>query len=131
MKSWQLNPWVDDKGKDLTGATPNSVGLETTRQFYVSNISTKFASVSQVQAQNCNLDSQWSDISAFTQDWAQRLARPHTYAIDTTLAPLNDYTIHLIEYAYDATHNAQMTNACSQNGKASECTIKYQPKRIC
>jgi hypothetical protein len=128
MKSWQLNPRVDEKGKDLSGTTPNSVSLETTRQFYISNVSSKFGGVSQVQAQNCNLDSQWSDISAFTQDWAERLARPHTYSIDTTLAPFNNYTIHLIEYAVDATHPQQMTNACSQNGKASECTIKYEPQ---
>ena len=127
MKSWQLNPWVDNKGKDLTGGTPNSVSMETTRQFYVSNIATKFATVSQAQAQTCSLGSQWSDINAFTQDWAQRLSRPHTYEIDTTLMPLNDYTIHLIEYAYDASHNLQMTNACTQNAKATECTIKYQP----
>jgi hypothetical protein len=128
MKSWQLNPWVDEKGKDLSNSTPNSVSLETTRQFYLQNISGKFAGISQAQAQNCNLDAQWSDINSFIQDWTERLGRPHTYAIDTTLAPLNNYTIHLIEYAVDANHPQQMTNACSQNGKASECTIKYEPQ---
>jgi hypothetical protein len=128
MKNWQLNPWVDQQGKDLSGGTPNSVSLATTQQFYTENIVSKFATVSQSQAQTCSLDSQWNRINAFTQDWAQRLSRPHTYSIDTTLMPLNDYTLHLIEYAYNPTHNLQMTNACTQNGKASECTIKYQPQ---
>jgi len=128
MSSWQLNAWVDSKGNDLTGSSPNSVSLETTTAFYASHISAKFAQVSQAQAHTCNLDSQWIKISLFTQEWAQRLSRPHLYTFDTTLAPFNDYTIHLIEYASDSTHSKKMTNACSQNGQASECTIKYQPQ---
>jgi len=127
-KGWQLNPWVDEKGKDLTGATPNSVSLKTSTDFYASHIAAKFSLVSQNQAHTCSLDTQWSTINLFIQDWVQRLTRPHTYELDTTLAPLNDYTIHLIEYAYDATHNLTMTNACSQGGTAVECTIKYQPQ---
>jgi len=128
MKSWQLNPWLDEKGKDLSAGTPNSVSLKTTREFYATHIATKFALVSQAQAHNCTLDSQWNTINLFTQDWAQRLTRPHTYELDTTLAPFNEYTIHLVEYAYDEIHNLRMTNACTQNGSATECTIKYQPQ---
>ena len=129
MTSWQLNPWVDEKGNDLTGKTPNSVSLKTTTDFYGTHIAAEFSLVSQSQAHTCGLDSQWNAINSFVQDWAQRLIRlPHTYEIDTTLAPLNDYTIHLIEYADGETHNLTMTNACSQNGTATECTIKYQPQ---
>ena len=129
MTSWQLNPWVDQTGKAITGTgAPNSVSIETTSQFYTTNISLKFAQVSQTVAHTCGLDTPWANINSFTQDWAQRLARPHTYTIDQTLTPMNDYTIHLIEYAYDPTHNLQMTNACTQSGKPAECTIKYSPQ---
>ena len=127
-KSWQVNAWVDEKGNDLSAGTPNSVSLKTTTEFYGTHIAAKFALVSQAQAHSCNLDAQWSAINIFIQDWSQRLTRPHTYEIDTTLAPLNDYTIHLIEYAYDSTHNLKMTNACTKTGGATECTIKYQPQ---
>ena len=129
MSSWQLNAWVDSSGKPIAaGGTPNSVSLTTSQQFYQNEIANKFSPITAASAASCGLSNTWNEINLFVQDWTSRLTRPHTYTINQTLIPLNDYTIHLVEYAYDEKHNLTMTNACSQNGKASECTIQYSPQ---
>ena len=126
--SWQLNPYIDDKGNKVT--TPASVALNTTVTYYRENIAKPFSGIDQKVLQSCQSDVQdaYKALDLSNQTWLQRIAKSHTYSFDDTLQPLNDYSIHLKELASDSTHPPQLTSACQQNGTPSDCIVKYTPQ---
>lgn len=100
--------------------------MQTTEAFYKENIEALYKeAVAKPGIGTCD---GWSDLTTKYNNWEERLKSPHTYTIDTSLEPLNSYTIHIREYYADETSQPRLTSACTQNGAASECTIDYEPK---
>lgn len=124
--SWQLDPWLDKEGHKVK--SPNSVSVQATEEFYKNEIEMPLRELlrGNPKPESCDI-ADWAGLKAKYDEWEKRMASPHTYSMDATLEPLNNYTIHLSEYAYDENHDPQLTNACTQNGTPTECTIQYQP----
>src|SRR5487761_202243 len=125
-ESWQVNPLVDERKQVTAGGPPNSVSVQTTEAFYKQNVEALYKKAA--AKPRIGACTGWQELTQRYRDWEERLKSRHTYTIDATLEPLNNYTIHIREYYADENSQQRLTNACMQNGTASECTIDYEPK---
>ena len=131
-KKWQLNPWVDTKGNGVT--VPQSVALATTMSYYKESIEQPLAGFSfggcTSGASYNAVKSKFDTLSAKNAEWLTKMSSSHTFTLtNQSLAPFNNYTIHLKEYGSDSTHPPTLTNACTDSkNNPTDCQIQYQPR---
>jgi hypothetical protein len=120
--------------QDVTNNTlPRSVPLAATRAAYadakqqINALTSKVGSCTPANDANHALVRMNFYLNTVQVDWDKADAKPHTFVFNTVLAPLNDYTIYLLEQ-----YNGKTTDRCTNKdsaGKATgvECQVAYSP----
>jgi hypothetical protein len=131
-KSWQLNPWISTDNKTKL-TTPASISLLTTIAFYQQGIQQPLTQLNQQFPAACvdvTVRGQLQALLAQSAAWDAKIGMSHTFTLkNQVLSPLNNYTVHIDEYAADAAHAPTLTTACTDSSKkATECQIQYQPQ---